>query len=307
MGRLREKSTGRCLELSSETTVGRSPKNVLQLALPHVSASHAAVRWSDDHWTVRDLGSRNGTWLDGQRLAVRQSRPLAISSTLGFGGTEGEWEVVDDSPPAVLLESLLGGLARSLKDGPVPLPKEGNAIATVFLDRDGSVVLETDRERRLLRDRDVFEVAGEAYRASVPDVVLLTTHPSAQRISVSEAGLFFRVSSNEEHVAVEIDLGGERTALAPRAHNYVLLVLARRRLEERARGIGIESEGWIVQDELCDMLRVDRQRLNTDIFRIRKQLTGLGLADPVNMIERRLDSRELRVGTPHLRIEGSAG
>ncbi len=40
----------------------------LQLPDPAVSARHACIEWVKDHYVVCDLGSTNGTWLDGVRI-----------------------------------------------------------------------------------------------------------------------------------------------------------------------------------------------------------------------------------------------
>lgn len=35
---------------------------------PTVSRRHASLRRRNDRWTVHDLGSSNGTWLNGMRV-----------------------------------------------------------------------------------------------------------------------------------------------------------------------------------------------------------------------------------------------
>ncbi len=54
-------------------TVGRHPTNDLRLQEPAVSSFHAVIEWVEDGWYVRDLGSRNGTSLNGRRLQGRAS------------------------------------------------------------------------------------------------------------------------------------------------------------------------------------------------------------------------------------------
>lgn len=56
--------------------IGRAPGSVLRLNDASVSRYHAqlgAVRGDAAHWTLRDLGSANGTWVNGRRVtgAVR--------------------------------------------------------------------------------------------------------------------------------------------------------------------------------------------------------------------------------------------
>ena len=63
-------ATGRTASLVPRSLVGRSPSARVRCDSPRVSQEHAIVRWSSAGWLVRDLGSRNGTWLDADRLVV---------------------------------------------------------------------------------------------------------------------------------------------------------------------------------------------------------------------------------------------
>jgi len=49
-------------------TIGRLPDNALQIDNLAVSAHHAKIYWDQDHYIVEDLGSRNGTYLNNQRV-----------------------------------------------------------------------------------------------------------------------------------------------------------------------------------------------------------------------------------------------
>jgi hypothetical protein len=48
--------------------LGRSRHCDVVLNHDTVSRTHAEIRREDDGWSVRDLGSCNGTWLDGRRV-----------------------------------------------------------------------------------------------------------------------------------------------------------------------------------------------------------------------------------------------
>lgn len=60
-------STGYCLEVET-CTIGRSP--LCELHVPHliVSRLHAKVERNGDHYLLSDVGSVNGTYLNGYRL-----------------------------------------------------------------------------------------------------------------------------------------------------------------------------------------------------------------------------------------------
>ena len=51
---------------------------------PTVSRRHAVVSAAQDRWTVRDLGSTNGTWVNGARLAEGETRAIHDGDRIGF-------------------------------------------------------------------------------------------------------------------------------------------------------------------------------------------------------------------------------
>lgn len=55
--------------------LGRSGDNDVVLADPMVSARHAELRHDDAGWSVVDLGSMNGTWVEGRRVSVARLVP----------------------------------------------------------------------------------------------------------------------------------------------------------------------------------------------------------------------------------------
>ena len=89
----------RAIELADETNevrIGRQPDLELPLPYPALSGLHARVVRVDGRWQIEDLGSTNGTRVDGERLAPHQPRPLAPGAqiklgqiTLVFDGTVG--------------------------------------------------------------------------------------------------------------------------------------------------------------------------------------------------------------------------
>ena len=56
------------------------------------------------------------------------------------------------------------------------------------------------------------------------------------------------------------------------------------------------QDGWRYQDDLARMLRCDDRKIYLDAFRARRQLSGLGVEDAADLIERRRSTRQLRLG-----------
>lgn len=75
--------TGNTFELDDvETTVGRDPANSIFLNDMTVSRSHAKIKRTPMGVLIEDLGSLNGTWVDG---AIVNSAPLHDGSSVQIG------------------------------------------------------------------------------------------------------------------------------------------------------------------------------------------------------------------------------
>jgi hypothetical protein len=57
------------LPANGQMTIGRAPGCDCQLSDPTVSRKHAQLLHDGDRWLLRDLGSRNGTRLNGMRVS----------------------------------------------------------------------------------------------------------------------------------------------------------------------------------------------------------------------------------------------
>ncbi len=103
----------------SRATIGRDPGNDVMLASPAVDACHAQLSLARGVWTLTDLGSANGTWVD--RVRIEESLALAPGSevriadvVLNFAPRD-EWS---DSPipPPPAAPALTGPLFRPSED-----------------------------------------------------------------------------------------------------------------------------------------------------------------------------------------------
>jgi hypothetical protein len=67
---------------NAETTIGRDPANLVRLDSAYVSKRHAVVRLTQSGFTVTDLGSSNGTRVNGAPVS---SAPLVDGDVLELG------------------------------------------------------------------------------------------------------------------------------------------------------------------------------------------------------------------------------
>jgi len=300
MGCLRHPPSGALQPLDVTTTVGRAPGCALLLDASFVSAEHASVRWNGDRWVLRDLGSRNGTWLDGAAITVGDPHPLRAGSELSFGAPDHTWVLEDASPPTPWASSR-GRLVRGSLDL-LALPDAEAPEQVAYRLADGSWAIEHAGAVTPVRHLDRVTVHGVEYTLHLPVHVAPTTDAPQAAHTASDLALTFRVSRDEEHVEVEGRLGQRVLDLGSRSHHYLLLVLARRRLGERHDGEDDEAAGWVHALELCDMLKVDDSAVNLQVFRARKQLAKHGVPGAARLVERRPDSRELRIGVGELEV-----
>ena len=69
--------------LEDVTTIGRTPANAIALADGSVSSNHARVIRTADGFVLEDVGSRNGTYVNSEKVAGR--RALADGDIVRFG------------------------------------------------------------------------------------------------------------------------------------------------------------------------------------------------------------------------------
>jgi|SRR5579859_3233602 len=76
--------------LKPENTLGADPENDLVLNDKLVSGRHARLRWDGAGWWLEDLGSKNGTLVNGQRIVALTARKVGLGSKIQLGDMEFE-------------------------------------------------------------------------------------------------------------------------------------------------------------------------------------------------------------------------
>lgn len=296
------RSADRSFEPPDGCLVGRSRRCDLVLAARDVSSEHAVLHWSATHWEVRDLGSRNGTFVAGIRLAAGARAPLAAGVTLQFAGESPPWQLVDAAPPRALAVALADATTRTADHGYLVLPNPDDPVLAVYVDNDGRWLLEQHGNTRTLEDREVID-AGGLWRVHLPAAAAGTWEAGADLLLTSRLRLRFSVSRDEETVALVAWSDQRRIDLHARAHHYPLLLLARRRLADRGAGLPPDEQGWLRQDDLLGMLRMKEDHFSVAVHRARAQFARAGVADAAALVERRPGTRMLRIGVAALEID----
>jgi hypothetical protein len=74
---------GRSFDLDAITTLGRDVNNAIVVDDPFASAEHAVLTYRGRSWYVEDLGSTNGTFVNGR--AVASVAPLGFGDEVAIG------------------------------------------------------------------------------------------------------------------------------------------------------------------------------------------------------------------------------
>jgi len=83
------------VELTAHNTMGRHPTNSIQLLDKIVSKEHCIIERRGAQFVLRDLGSLNGTYVNGER--VNGERPLRHGDEIALGSTRAK---IEDAPAA---------------------------------------------------------------------------------------------------------------------------------------------------------------------------------------------------------------
>ncbi len=76
---------GTILQLSPETSLGAEEGNEILLHDSYVSGYHARLHWDGASWWVEDLGSRNGTSVDGRPCPPRSPQRVSPGANIQVG------------------------------------------------------------------------------------------------------------------------------------------------------------------------------------------------------------------------------
>ena len=280
--------------------IGRSKACALRLDDPYVSSEHAKVVWTGTVWRIRDLGSRNGTFVDGQRIEPGQGVPIRLGTTLGFGESEEGWEVVEAGPPRPISTEIDLGITRAADSEILALPDDHCPELTIYPATGGGGWTLQDAEgvTQPIQDQAVVTAGGRRFRLDLPPLLEVTPMVDVA-LTLDNVSLSMAVSPDEERVEIRLFLRGvEKAVLEPREHSYLLLTLARARLEDA--DFPVAERGWRNVEDLLRMLKIDQNMLNVATHRARQHLSRTGLEGAANIVQTRRGQR--RFGTDRVQI-----
>lgn len=304
MAMLENQTTKETVLLRAHHDIGRRRAiNGTVLTDKVVSQVHASIRWEGAQWKIIDH-SRNGTWLNGNRLKPGQLTDLQERDNLQFGSPEQPlWSLVNCAPPQSMLIPVTKGLPTiKLKRFHV-LPDEQNPEISLYVDNNGQWICESESSVVTLADGDIVYHGANLWRFFCAEPVDDTIdYETALSFGLDSIHFNFQVSLDEEHTFLKVSWKKKVIDLGERAHHYLLLILARQHLADQTSGIAPNEQGWLDMTELSEMLDLDISHINIQIFRARQQIIK-AFPDVMylpQIVERRVGS--VRFGYPYFQI-----
>ncbi len=298
MGTLLHLPSRRTHTVAVRQVVGRSRKSDLRIPNRRVSAEHAILAWSGSGWVLRDLGSTNGTYVNGKRLSVGERIRIRRNTLVAFGDVEDSWRLVSDSPPLPSIINVATG-ERVVQDGPMlGIPSAEDPEMTVYWSKAGWIIETAGEVRPLLQDTRIA-VGDAEFQIQFPEELagtLVDTELADDDGEPLDGFRFIFASDGQGSVGMDAEGRTGRLKLRPRAHHATLLLLAKERETAIHAGLDTGQAGWVDFDETAARLAIDPKTLNVHIHRARQELARHGVCGASSIVERRATTRELRFG-----------
>lgn len=112
-------------DLLPHNTLGRHPNNTVQVLDRIVSKEHCHVDLVDGRWLLRDLGSLNGTYINGERVGERALNPgdeITLGATRILFDGDGALRAGRQIPPGYGLSGLSAPVLQAVSAPPIPMP-----------------------------------------------------------------------------------------------------------------------------------------------------------------------------------------
>lgn len=302
MGVLLEPATGRRFTLAARTLVGRSTACSLALANPRVSGEHAALFYDEGGWALRDLGSSNGTRVNGQPLGLGERRSLGRGDELRFA--DALLVVEHDGPPKAAARGP-DGRRRFADDGMLALPGADDPTVLVY-PGSGGWAIERGDALDDVHDGDVVEIDGQRWTLELPEA----TEGGGTANTLQDSNPYHFDMLERLHIALSrdeetIELTA-RFSSAPalqighRSHHYLIAALARQNLADGH--LSLAEQGWMYIDQLSLETGIGQERMYVEVYRARRHFREMGIEGSTALFERRTHTRQIRLGIRRVSI-----
>lgn len=293
--------SGEARLLAPLQVIGRAPSCRLRDLDGHVSGLHAEIRWDGARWLVEDLGSRNGTWVNGRRLRSRDPVELKDGAAIAVGRPDNVWTVLTCAPPVAMAESSSGQVVCAF-GGALGLPETDEPAAVVYKSHEGAWVMDSDQGTQPVESSSVVTVADTAWTLHLPEVVVRTITRAESTPTPRTVQLEIHVDTTSDWIEASVMLGNSLVQVGPRSSHSLLLLLAEARQQDSREGLHEVDQGWMHQADVTDALDITGNALYVAIHRLRRQFAAVGVEDFSGVVERRAGQGELRLGMPNFVI-----
>lgn len=270
--------------------IGRAPGNDLVLSADQVSWHHAVVWVEGGRLWLKDLGSTNGSFLNGDRIKAPTIIPPKAQIRLGPSvQLRVLGQPASDGPRNTLLmiEDQTHGLRFPLQSdrfyiGTAPnanlrLDEGPEEAAVLVIHEDGELWLGTDEEERSVELNEAFEVAGRKLRVKEAADVRAPT-AAAERTRYAYRLVVDLQGATGPEATVEDLQTGNRSEIRSANRAVLLYILAKKLSEDRENDEPTSRQGWCGDEEVSSGVWGRNWKshagshLHVLIHRLRKQL-----------------------------------
>lgn len=190
----------------------------------------------------------------------------------GLGRNSDCWALINVENPKTLLLSMTDEVDDIVLGEITQLPSKLDPELIVYTTPGGRWVCENESGITLLKTGDKIEVRGSAWYFVECPSQLESAKVSELRGLGGNVLAVFDVSKDEAYVSLKLIADKTTYNLSHRKHHGLMLLLARKRLDDVAKGVLSEEQGWIRKDALGGALGLKETHINIQLYRFRQQL-----------------------------------
>ena len=276
-----------------------------------VSNLHCIVQWQGGHWEIRDT-SRNGLWIDG--TLAEKEKPSRLQTGMRVSLTPNNshtFQVLDAAAPEYLL------IPENKTLNPIPLepynllPDSKTPELCIFQHTQENNMLwqmqwledAPDDDAQPLHHGDVLHIGKVFWQAFLPQLNQQTRELDG-RNGHTLLSIEFNVSLDQESVEILLTNSQHTQSLGYKVQHYLLLHLARQRIEDSARHLPEKDQGWIANELLEKQLGLDATYINIQVFRLRQAFSQIteNSNSTKSIVERRRGCTRIGISADNIRI-----